>query len=147
MRRATTVIHISEIKMLLNFPWIILVLTIKVSRNVNENIDHPNVIFLNRPVGRSAGQPEKFLGRQIFLTLSEQPYFVRDNASQSTKRQEMLEIWEAMTPWLRLCPRATWCPRAQRWRPCRNVFCLGEHNTQGTSPPWVNNQGNYITCL
>jgi len=34
------------------------------------------------------------------LTLSEQQYFVRDNASQSRKR------WRAITPWLRLCPRA-----------------------------------------
>jgi len=34
MRRATSVIHTSEIKMLLNFPLIILLLTIKVLRNV-----------------------------------------------------------------------------------------------------------------
>jgi len=33
------------------------------------------------------------LGGQIFLTLSEQRYVVWDTASQSTKRQEMLEIW------------------------------------------------------
>jgi len=29
----------------------------------------------------------------------------------------------------------------------RTVSCLGEHNTQGTSPPWVNKQGNYRICL
>jgi len=27
------------------------------------------------------------------------------------------------------------------------VSCLEEHNTQGTSPPWVNKQGNYRICL
>jgi len=25
----------------------------------------------------------------------------------------------------------------------RKFSCLGEHNTQGTSPPWFNKQGNY----
>jgi len=43
----------------------------------------------------------------LFLTLSEQQYFVWDNASQSTKRQGMLEVWGACgpigCPWLRLC--------------------------------------------
>jgi len=29
----------------------------------------------------------------------------------------------------------------------RKVSCLGEHNTQGTSTPYVNNQGNYRICL
>jgi len=29
----------------------------------------------------------------------------------------------------------------------RRVSCLGEHNTQGTLPPWVNKQGNYTICL
>jgi len=28
----------------------------------------------------------------------------------------------------------------------RKVSCLGEHNTQETSPPWVNKQGNYRVC-
>ena len=31
--------------------------------------------------------------------------------------------------------------------PCRKVSCLGEHNTQGTSTPWVNKQANYRFCL
>ena len=29
----------------------------------------------------------------------------------------------------------------------RKVPCQGEHNKQGTSPPWVNKQGNYRICL
>jgi len=29
----------------------------------------------------------------------------------------------------------------------RKMSCLGEHNTQGTSTPWVNKQGNYRICL
>ena len=29
----------------------------------------------------------------------------------------------------------------------RKISCLGEHNTQGTSTPWVNKQGNYRICL
>jgi len=29
----------------------------------------------------------------------------------------------------------------------RRVSCLGEHNTRGTSPPWLNKQGNYRICL
>ena len=29
----------------------------------------------------------------------------------------------------------------------RKVSCLGEHSLQGTSPPWVNKQGNYGICL
>jgi len=29
----------------------------------------------------------------------------------------------------------------------RNVSCLGEHNMQGTSTPWVNKQRNYRICL
>jgi len=28
----------------------------------------------------------------------------------------------------------------------RKVSCLGEHNTQETSPPWVNKQGDYRVC-
>jgi len=40
----------------------------------------------------------KFWDRPNILTLSEQQYFIRDNASQITKRQKMLEIWRAMTP-------------------------------------------------
>jgi len=27
------------------------------------------------------------------------------------------------------------------------VSCLGEHNTQGTLPPWVNKQGSHRICL
>jgi len=34
MQRATSLMHVSEIKMLLNLPLIILVLTIKIFRNV-----------------------------------------------------------------------------------------------------------------
>jgi len=30
---------------------------------------------------------------------------------------------------------------------CRKVSCLGEYNTQGTSPTWVNNQCNCRICL
>jgi len=97
------VIHTPEIKLLLNFPLIILLLTIKVLRNVKTLI--MLMLFLNRPAGSSAASP-KILGGQIFLTLSEQPYFVRNDATQSTKRQEILEILEGMTPWLRLCLRA-----------------------------------------
>jgi len=37
------------------------------------------------------------------LTLSEQQHFVSDTASQSTKRQVMLEIWGEWTP----CPAAS----------------------------------------
>ena len=29
----------------------------------------------------------------------------------------------------------------------RKVSCLGEHNTQGASLPWINKQGNYRICL
>jgi len=29
----------------------------------------------------------------------------------------------------------------------RKISSLGEHNTQGTSTPWVNKQGNYRICL
>jgi len=29
----------------------------------------------------------------------------------------------------------------------RKVSCLGEHNIQRTSSPWVNKQGNYRICL
>ena len=29
----------------------------------------------------------------------------------------------------------------------RKISCLGEHNTQGTSTPWVNKQDNYTICL
>jgi len=29
----------------------------------------------------------------------------------------------------------------------RKVSWLGENNSQGTSPPWVNKQGNYRICL
>ena len=29
----------------------------------------------------------------------------------------------------------------------RKVSCQREHTTQGTSPPWVNKQGNYRICL
>jgi len=29
----------------------------------------------------------------------------------------------------------------------RQVSCLGEHSTQGTSTPWVEKQGNYRICL
>jgi len=29
----------------------------------------------------------------------------------------------------------------------REVSCLGEHNTQGSSSPWFNKQGNYRICL
>jgi len=32
------------------------------------------------------------------LTVGEQQYFVWDTASQSTKLQKMLEIWEDMAP-------------------------------------------------
>ena len=38
-----------------------------------------------------------FLG-PVTLTLSEQQHFVWDNASQSTKRRGILEIWERMAP-------------------------------------------------
>jgi len=38
----------------------------------------------------------------MFLTLSDQQYFVWDTASQSTRRQKMLEIWGHGFPWLRL---------------------------------------------
>jgi len=33
------------------------------------------------------------------LTLNEQQHFVWDTASQSTKQQDMLEIWGTWPPW------------------------------------------------
>jgi len=51
----------------------------------------------------SSVAPKLFWGND--LTLSEQQYFVLDAASQSTKLQDMLEIWwicPPRPPWLRL---------------------------------------------
>jgi len=61
------------------------------------------------PAGSSVATQKFFLGPNVLL-FSEQRYFVWDNASQSTKRQKMLEIWgrAPWSPWLRLCPRATY---------------------------------------
>ena len=44
-------------------------------------------------------QPKIFRREQIFWLLSEQQYFVWDSASQSTKWQDMLEIWWEWPPW------------------------------------------------
>jgi len=43
-------------------------------------------------------QPKVFGGPNT-LTLSEQQYFVWDTASQSTKPQDMLDIWGPWAPW------------------------------------------------
>jgi len=40
--------------------------------------------------------------------------------------------------------RATWHHVGDH---CRKVSCMVEHNTQGTSTPWVNKQFNYRICL
>jgi len=55
------------------------------------------------------------------LTISEQPYFVMDNASQNTKRQEMLEMGEAMAP------LATPKPAGDLLGPCGRPGALGHH--------------------
>jgi len=68
------------------------------------------MLFLEQDRAQWRGQPAEILGGNV-LTFSEQQYFVRGNASQSKKRQGMLEIWGTMAPllstWLRLCPRVT----------------------------------------
>jgi len=46
---------------------------------------------------QQCSQP-KFWMRLNSLTLSKQQYFVWDTASQSTKLQDMLEIWRGMAP-------------------------------------------------
>jgi len=51
------------------------------------------------------------------LTFSELHYFVWDNTSRSTTQQTMLEIWREWPPWLRLCPRATYCALARDLAP------------------------------
>ena len=49
MQRAASLMHASEIKMLLNLPLIILVLTIKIFCNVKTLTDHADVIFKTGP--------------------------------------------------------------------------------------------------
>ena len=43
--------------------------------------------------------------------------------------------------------KKTWSVYAATKGNYRKVSCQGEHNTQGTSPTWVNKQGNYRICL
>jgi len=50
-----------------------------------------------RNVHEWLSQP-KILGGQNLLILSEQQYVVRDTASQSTERQDMLEIGRGTAP-------------------------------------------------
>jgi len=88
----------SEIKMLLNLPLIILVLTIKILHNVKTQI--MLMLFLEQARRQWCSQPENFF-EPIILTFSKQQYFVWDNTSQSAK-QEMLENWWPCL-WLRLC--------------------------------------------
>jgi len=84
MRRATSLIHTSEIKVLLKYPLNISVLTIKIFCNVKTLI--MLMLFLKQAGGQLRSQPEIFFGPNV-LTLSEQQYFVRYNASQSTKKK------------------------------------------------------------
>jgi len=106
----------SEIKMLLNLPLIILVLTIKILHNVKTQI--MLMLFLEQARRQWCSQPENFF-EPIILTFSKQQYFVWDNTSQSAK-QEMLENW-----WP--CLLATPMPVDNLLGPCRRPSARGHH--------------------
>ena len=70
-------------------------------------------------LGSETQPAQNFFRESIRLTLNEQQYFDWDNASQSKKWQDMLEIWgEGMGS------LATW-PR----------LCLGAGNSSGSFTP------------
>ena len=117
MRRATSLMHASEIKMLLNLPLIILLLTINIFHNVKTLI--MLMLFLEQAGKQERSLPENFFESNIW-TFSEQQYFIGTTPLKVQNDKKMLQIWVP-------CHLATPMPAHNLLGPCGRPGAYGHH--------------------